>query len=140
MPMIDVYAPAGTFRDRAKLVRDLATAVMTIERVPNIPLFRQNTAAFVHELTPDSLSNVDGDSACVRVQVLTNAGGLDREKQLKVVAELTRIVAAAATDASVKERIWVLLTEAPDGGWGLAGHAHTNAELVAAARAQLGKS
>lgn len=56
-----------------------------------------------------------------------------------MVAELTRIVAAAATDASVKDRIWVLLTEAPDGGWGLAGHAHTNAELVAAARAQLGK-
>ena len=38
MPMIDVYAPAGTLLDRAKLVRDLATAVMTIERVPNIPL------------------------------------------------------------------------------------------------------
>ena len=139
MPMIDVYAPAGTFRDRAKLARDLATAVMTIERVPNIPLFRQNTAAFVHELPPDSLSNVDGDSACVRVQVLTNAGGLDREKQVNVVAELTRIVATAATDESVKDRVWVLLTEAPDGGWGLAGRAHTNAELVAAARAQLGK-
>jgi len=43
-------------------------------------------------------------------------------------------------DRAVKERIWVPLTEAPDGGWGLAGHAHTNAELVAAARAQLGKS
>ena len=69
MPMIDVYAPAGTFRDRVKLARDVATAVMTIERVPNIPLFRQNTAAFVHELPPDSLSNVDGDSACIRVQV-----------------------------------------------------------------------
>src|SRR6266853_3338865 len=139
MPMIDLYAPAGTFRDRAKLARDLATAVMTIERVPNIPLFRQNTAAFVHELPLDSLSNVDGDSACVRVQVLTNAGGLDREKQLAVVAELTRIVGAAAGDPAVKERIWVLLTEAPDGGWGLAGHAHTNAELVAAARVQLGE-
>jgi phenylpyruvate tautomerase PptA (4-oxalocrotonate tautomerase family) len=139
MPMIDVYAPTGTFRDGAKLVRDLATAVMTIERVPNIPLFRQNTAAFLHELPPDSLSNVDGDSACIRIQVLTNAGGLDRDKQVAVVAELTRIAAAAATSASVKERIWVLLTEAPDGGWGLAGHANTNAELVAAARAQLGK-
>jgi len=137
--MIDVYAPAGTFRDRGKLVRDLATAVMTIERVPNILLFRQNTAAFVHELTMDTLANVDGDHACVRVQVLTNAGGLDREKQLAVVAEPTRIVGAAAGDPAVKERIWVLLTEAPDGGWGLAGHAHTNAELVAAARAQLGK-
>jgi hypothetical protein len=31
----------------------------------------------------------------------------------------------------------VLLTEAPDGGWGLAGHANTNAELVGAARAQI---
>jgi len=139
MPMIDVYAPAGTFSDRARLAQDLATAVMTVERVPDIPLFRQNTAAFVHELARDTLSNVEGDHACVRVQVLTNAGGLDREKQLAVVAELTRIVAAAAGDPAVKERIWVLLTEAPDGGWGLGGHAHTNAELVAAARAQLGR-
>jgi hypothetical protein len=31
----------------------------------------------------------------------------------------------------------VLLTEAPNGGWGLAGHANTNDELVAAARAQI---
>ena len=30
-----------------------------------------------------------------------------------------------------------VLTEAPDGGWGLAGHANTNQELVQAARAQL---
>src|SRR2546425_10815559 len=90
MPMIDVYAPAGTFRDRVKLARDLATAVMTIERVPNIPLFRQNTAAVVHELPPDSLSNVDGDHACGRGQVLTNAGGLGREKQLAGGAEVTR--------------------------------------------------
>src|SRR4029077_14696022 len=112
MPMIDVYAPAGTFRDRATLVQDLATAVMTIERVPNIPLFRQNTAAFVHELTPDTLSNVDGDHACVRVQVLTNAGGLDREKQLAVVAELTRIVGAAAGDPGGEGRISVRPTRA----------------------------
>jgi phenylpyruvate tautomerase PptA (4-oxalocrotonate tautomerase family) len=112
---------------------------MAIERVPDIPLFRQNTAAFVHELPPHSLSNVDGDEACVRVQVLTNAGALDRDKQIAVVAEFTRIVAAAATDPSTRDRTWVLLTEAPDGGWGLAGHAHTNAELVAAARAQMGK-
>ncbi len=31
----------------------------------------------------------------------------------------------------------MLLTEAPDGGWGLGGHANTNEELVAAARAQI---
>ena len=33
----------------------------------------------------------------------------------------------------------LLLTEAVDGGWGLWGHAHTNAELVQAARDQIAK-
>ena len=137
MPMIDVYAAAGTFADPHQLAVDLATAVMTIEQVPNIPMFRKNTAAFVHELPPNSLSNVDGDSNYVRVQVLTNDGALDRDKQLAVVRQLTDIVAQAASDPTLTERTWVLLTEAPEGGWGIAGHANTNAELVTAARAQL---
>jgi phenylpyruvate tautomerase PptA (4-oxalocrotonate tautomerase family) len=68
------------------------------------------------------------------VQVLTNVGALDRDKQLALVSRLTEIVASAAGDPTLTERTWVLLTEAPEGGWGLAGHANTNAELVAAAR------
>jgi phenylpyruvate tautomerase PptA (4-oxalocrotonate tautomerase family) len=135
--MIDVYAAAGIFRDTHALAQDLATALMTIEQVPNIPMFRKNTAAFVHALPAAGLSNVDGDSTYVRVQVLTNANALDRDKQLAVVARLTALVAEAAGDPSLAERTWVLLTEAPDGGWGLGGHANTNAELVAAARAQI---
>ena len=31
----------------------------------------------------------------------------------------------------------MLLTEAPEGGWGLRGHANSNEELVSAARAQI---
>ena len=137
MPMIDVYAVAGTFADEHRLAADLAAAVMAVEQVPDIPLFRQNTAAFVHDLPAGSLSNVDGDDNYVRVQVLTNAGALDRAKQLAVVRELTAIVAAAAGDPSLADRTWVLLTEAPDGGWGLAGHANTNEELIQLARAEL---
>jgi phenylpyruvate tautomerase PptA (4-oxalocrotonate tautomerase family) len=135
--MIDVYAVAGTFADKHRLAQDLAAAVMSVEKVPDIPMFRKNTAAFVHDLPEGALSNVDGDGNYVRVQVLTNSGALDREKQLSVVAELTRIVATAAADPTLSERTWVLLTEAPDGGWGLAGRACTNAELVIAARAQI---
>jgi phenylpyruvate tautomerase PptA (4-oxalocrotonate tautomerase family) len=137
MPMIDVYAASGTFADRHQLARDLARTLMTIEQVPDIPMFRQNTAAFIHELPADCLSNVDGDSTYVRVQVLTNAGALDRDKQLAVVRQFTDLIAEAAGDPTLTDRTWVLLSEAPDGGWGLAGHANTNAELVAAARAQL---
>ena len=137
MPMVDVYARTGTFAAKHQLAVDLAAAVMKVEQVPDIPMFRKNTAAFVHDLPDDSLANVDGDSSYVRVQVLTNAGALDREKQLALVSRLTEIVAAAGGDATLAQRTWVLLTEAPEGGWGLAGHANTNAELVTAARAEL---
>jgi phenylpyruvate tautomerase PptA (4-oxalocrotonate tautomerase family) len=140
MPMIDVYAAAGTFKDTSTLAADLARTVMEVEQVPDIALFRQNTAAFVHELPADALANVEGDATYVRVQVLTNAGALDRDKQLAAVRRLTDLVATAAGDPSLVERTWVLLTEAPEGGWGIAGHANTNAEIVQLARQQLGRS
>ena len=137
MPMIDVYATSGTFADPRALARDLAATLMKIEQVPDIPMFRQNTAAFVHDLSDGALSNVEGDGNYVRVQVLTNAGALDREKQLSVVRQFTDLVATAAGDPSLAGRTWVLLTEAVEGGGGLAGHANTNAELIDAARAQI---
>ncbi len=48
MPMIDVYAAVGTFRDKRKLAQELANAVMRWEKVPPIRLFKNNTAAFIH--------------------------------------------------------------------------------------------
>ena len=137
MPMIDVYATEGTFRDRKTLAKNLAAAVMKWEKVPDLALFKDNTAAFIHDLPADSVSNVAGDSNYVRVQVLTPVGVLDRDKQLGVVKELTDIVAAAAGDPTLIQRTWVLLTESPEGGWGVAGHANTGADIAAAARAEL---
>jgi phenylpyruvate tautomerase PptA (4-oxalocrotonate tautomerase family) len=138
MPMIDVYAVAGMFSNKHKLAQDLAKAVMKWEKVPPIDLFKKNTAAFVHELPGEAISNAAGDGEFyVRVQVLTPVGVLDRDKQLGVVRELTDIVAAAADDPELASRTWVLITESPDGGWGIGGHANTSADIVAAARAEL---
>jgi len=137
MPMIDVYSVPGTFSDKHSLAQDLANAVMRWEQVPPLPLFSKNTTGFIHELPSDSLSNAAGDSNYVRVQVLTPIGALDRDKQLGVVKELTEIVAAAAGDPTLAERTWVLLTESPEGGWGIAGHANTGADIAQSARAEL---
>ena len=137
MPMIDVYSVAGTFNDKAAVARDLANAVMRWEQVPPIALFADNTAAFMHDLPADSISNAAGADNYVRVQVLTPVGVLDRDKQLGVVRDLTDIVATAAGDPSLSERTWVLITESPEGGWGIAGHANTGADIAAAARRQL---
>jgi phenylpyruvate tautomerase PptA (4-oxalocrotonate tautomerase family) len=137
MPMIDVYAAEGTFKDRKTLAQNLAAAVMRWEAVPPISLFKDNTAAFVHDMPADALSNVSGDSNYVRVQILTPVGVLDRPKQLGVVRELTDIVAAAAGDPTLTDRTWVLIYESPEGGWGIDGHANTSDDIVQAARREL---
>jgi phenylpyruvate tautomerase PptA (4-oxalocrotonate tautomerase family) len=139
MPMIDVFAIEGTFGDKRALTKDLTAALMRWEQVPQIALFSDNTAAFVHELPADALSTASGANDYVRVQILTPAGVLDRDKKLGVVKEMTEIVAAAAGDSTLGDRTWVLITEAPDGGWGIDGHAYTSAEIGAEARRQLGK-
>jgi phenylpyruvate tautomerase PptA (4-oxalocrotonate tautomerase family) len=137
MPMIDVYAVIGTFGDKHQLAQDAAKVVMKWEQVPEINLFKDNTAAFVHDLPADSISNAAGASNYVRVQVLTPIGVLDRDKQLGVVRELTDLVAAAAGDPTLVDRTWVLISESPEGGWGINGHANTSEDIVAAARREL---
>src|SRR6266571_3333799 len=90
MPMIDVYAAEGTFTDKHTLAQNLAQAVMRWERVPEIPLFSDNTAAFIHDLPAEAIANAAGASNSIRVQVLTPVNVLDRDKQLGVVKELSR--------------------------------------------------
>jgi phenylpyruvate tautomerase PptA (4-oxalocrotonate tautomerase family) len=135
--MIDVYATAGTFPDKRALATSLARAMMRWEGVPEISLFLDNTAAFIHDLDPDALANAAGDVNYVRVQILTPVGVLDRTKQLGVVKEMTDIVASAAGDPTLTGRTWVLITEAPEGGWGIDGHAFTGADIADAARREL---
>jgi hypothetical protein len=110
---------------------------MAIEKAPDVPMFRHNTAAFVQEILAGNMPQVDGASNYFRVQVLTNPGALDRGKQIAVVSQFTSMIADAAHDPALTDRTWVLLTEAVPGGWGIRGHANTNDELVAAVRKQV---
>ena len=90
MKMIDIYADAGTFRNIKKLATDAAAFVKSVEQVPDIPTFRRTPRpSFTRCRRPQS--NVDGDSHYVRVQLLTDAGALDRDKQIALVEN--RIVA-----------------------------------------------
>ena len=73
MPMIDVYATEGTFEHGGQLAADLARTLMVIEGVPDIPMFRQNTAGFIHEMPAGSLSNVEGQE-----QLRPGAGAHER--------------------------------------------------------------
>jgi phenylpyruvate tautomerase PptA (4-oxalocrotonate tautomerase family) len=137
MPMIEVYASEGTFADKHNLARDQASAVMRWEQVPDVSRFRDNTAAFIHDLPSEAISNAAGATNYARMQVLTPVGVPDRAKQLGVVKELTDIIANAAGDPTLTDRTWVLITESPEGGWGINGHANTGADIADAARQEL---
>jgi hypothetical protein len=63
---------------------------------------------------------------------------LPRRRASKRATRARRSHRAAETlDVTLAERTWVLITESPDGGWGINGHANTGADIVDAARREL---
>jgi phenylpyruvate tautomerase PptA (4-oxalocrotonate tautomerase family) len=141
MPMIDVFAPANMFPDDADraIGQELTYAVLHAEGVQNPSSFHlENTAAFIHRM-PESAVQTAASAAArvVRIQVVTPPGALTREGQKALVKEATEIVARHSGDPEQKKRTWVLLTEAAEGGWGIAGTAFGREEFAAlAARAR----
>ena len=137
MPMIDVYAPADLFPAGADrdLAAELTSALLRAEGVINPgPTHTNNTGAYIHRLPPSAVNTAaQGNARTVRVQVLTPPGVLSREGQQQLVADVTQIVARIAGDPSQGGRTWVLLTEAAEGGWGIAGTAFGREEFAALA-------
>ena len=146
MPMIDVYAPSNLFKQGAdgQLGHELTMAVLRAEGVTKPgPFHLNNTAAFIHRMDPDSVHTAASASArVVRVQVITPPGALSREGQKMLTKEITDAIAKFSGDATQASRTWVLLSEATEGGWGIAGTAFGRqefADLAAKAAAARGK-
>jgi phenylpyruvate tautomerase PptA (4-oxalocrotonate tautomerase family) len=136
--MIDVYAPADLFpagTDRA-LAQELTAALLRAEGVASPgPTHLNNTGAYIHRMPPSAVHTAATDAArTVRVQVVTPPGVLTRAGQKQLVAEATQIVAKIANDPTQVARTWILLTEAAEGGWGIAGTAFGREEFAALAR------
>jgi phenylpyruvate tautomerase PptA (4-oxalocrotonate tautomerase family) len=137
MPMIDVYAPADLFPVSAdrQLAEELTAALLKAEGVAKPgPTHTNNTGAYIHRMPPSAVNTAaQGSARTVRVQVVTPPGVLSRAGQKQFVAEATGIVATISGDPSQAGRTWVLLTEAAEGGWGIAGTAFGKEEFAALA-------
>lgn len=137
MPMIDVHAAADLFPATAdrQLAEELTRALLKAEGVENPgPTHLNNTGAYIHRMPPSAVNTAAaGATRTVRVQVLTPPGVLQRAGQKQLVAEITQIVAKIAGDPTQAGRTWVLLTEAAEGGWGIAGTAFGREEFAALA-------
>jgi hypothetical protein len=62
-----------------------------------------------------------------------------RARSVISAATSSKLVIDFSASAGLADRTWVLLTDTYDGGWGIAGHANTNEEIVALARAELSR-
>ena len=136
MPMIDVYAPSDLLpsgSDR-RIGEELTRAVLRAEgvRAPG-PFHLENTAAFIHRMEPATVQTAaDAVARVIRVQIITPPGALLRSGQTQLVQDVTAILADICGDPS---QAWVLLTEAAEGGWGIAGTAYGREEFAALAAA-----
>ena len=126
MPAIDITLPTDLLPAEAdaQLAHELATALLEAEGAPRRAPFLENTAAYVHRLPPGAVHTAGTAGArTVRIEVLTPPGALDRDGQRAFVARATEVVSRLSGDPSLAGRTWVLLREAAEGGWGVAGHA-----------------
>jgi phenylpyruvate tautomerase PptA (4-oxalocrotonate tautomerase family) len=135
MPMIDVIAPADLFPIGAEreLAERMTAALLRAEGVSApTAAHLNNTAAYIHRSPAEAVHTAaTGSARVVRVQVLTPPAALTRVGQKQLVADLTAIVADVAGDPAQAGRTWVLLTEAAEGGWGIAGTAFGREEFAA---------
>lgn len=137
--MIDVFCPAALFTagsERA-LGERMTAALLRAEGVTSPgPTHLNNTGFYLHEMPAATVQTAGSAQArTVRVQVITPPGVLTREGQRQLVHDATEIVAELSGDPSQAQRTWVLLSEAADGGWGIAGTAFGREEFAALAAA-----
>jgi phenylpyruvate tautomerase PptA (4-oxalocrotonate tautomerase family) len=138
VPMIDVYAASDLFPEGSDrtLAAELTAALLRAEGVATPKAAHlDNTGAYIHRMPAAAVHTAGTDAArTVRVQVVTPPAALTRDGQKQLVADATEIVARISGDPSQAGRTWVLLTEAAEGGWGIAGTAFGREEFAALLR------
>ena len=92
----------------------------------------KGTGSFVVSIQVHGMKPNSSHVSHVHVGTCAKPGG--------VAYALLEVVADAAGDPGLVDRTWVLITESPDGGWGINGHANTGEDIVLAARAALGSA
>ena len=127
MPMIDLTYPAGAIAPdaRATLVDELTTALLRAERAPDTEFFRSITWVYAHEL-PEGTVLASGrpvTEPIFRLQVTVPQGALSERRKGEFVEAATKVVMEhAGLDEAAGLRVWVVISEVPDGNWGAAGH------------------
>lgn len=130
MPVINVTYPTGALNQesQAAVVAQLTDTLMEIEGTKGIAAIAAGTWLILHEAPTNTIA-VGGKFAPGRYHVKIDmpVGTLDLPKKAELIRRVTDIllqidsVATDISDAAQRARIYCLINEIPDGGWGFAG-------------------
>ena len=142
MPMIDVTYPAGALGQEAQaaVAAQLTDILMEIEGTKGNAAFAAGTWLLLHQAPAGTIA-AGGKfrSGCYRVAIEVPAGALDMQHKADIISRITDAllhIEGVEPDAEQRARIYCLINEIPDGGWGFAGRALTR-ERIAALRQEL---
>ncbi len=117
--MLDLKLPRGAVAGErlADLLDGLTAALLRARAVPDTPTSRANVWSFVSEHEPAPGGIV--------VTATVVEGGVTPEGVLGFVDDATRLVLASTgddpEDPAARDRVWVLVTDVPEGRWGAGG-------------------
>jgi phenylpyruvate tautomerase PptA (4-oxalocrotonate tautomerase family) len=131
MPVIDVTYPAGSLSREAReaVAAQLTDILMEIEGTKGIAAIAAGTWLLLHEANPDTVA-VGGkfSPGRYRVEIATPAGTLNLPQKAELIRRVTDAllkIEGVEPDAAQRARIYCLVNEIPDGGWGFTGLAIT---------------
>lgn len=131
MPVIDVTYPEGALnaQAQAEVAAQLTDILMEIEGTKGIAAIAAGTWLLLHEAKPDTVA-VGGKFAPgrYRVQIATPEGTLNMTQKAELIRRVTDAllkIEGTEPDPAQRARVYCLLSEIPDGGWGFLGEAIT---------------
>jgi phenylpyruvate tautomerase PptA (4-oxalocrotonate tautomerase family) len=142
MPVIDVTYPAGTLSQQAQeaVATQLTDILMEIEGTKGIAAIAAGTWLLLHEIPANTVA-VGGKFAPgrYRVQIATPEGALNLAQKAELIQRVTDAlltIEGVELNTAQRARVYCLISEIPDGGWGFNGLAITR-EYAAARRREL---
>jgi len=134
MPVIDVIYPAGALSPQAQeaVAAQLTDTLMEIEGTKGIAAIAAGTWLILTEAPANTIA-VGGKFAPgrYRVRIDMPVATLDQPKKAELIRRVTDILlqidGITEPDAAQRARIYCLINEIPDGGWGFAGISITKA-------------
>jgi phenylpyruvate tautomerase PptA (4-oxalocrotonate tautomerase family) len=139
MPYLQVTYPAGALDPtvRPRLAEDLTTTFMRWEGAPDNDFFRAACWVYFNEMPADAV-NRGGAPASSRPTASRRPcppGAMSARRKAGLVQDVTALLLDAEEDGDRDPmRVWVLITELPNGNWGAAGQIIDFEQLREAAR------